>query len=72
MTSQLLALAAGLALLAGCATGEKPADEMPSGREQTLVELRAVFLGARDAHAVPAELARSRYDLPADVVEQLL
>ena len=45
MTSQLLALAAGLALLAGCATGEKPADEMPSGREQTLVELRAVVTG---------------------------
>ena len=45
MTSQLLALAAGLALLAGCATGEKPADEKPSGREQTLVEMRAVVTG---------------------------
>lgn len=54
MTSQLLALAAALALLAGCATGEKPADEKPSGREQTLVEMRAVVIGVDQKHRLLA------------------
>jgi hypothetical protein len=54
MTSQLLALAAALALLAGCATGEKPADEKPSGREQTLVEMRAVVIGIDQKHRLLA------------------
>jgi len=44
MTSRLLALAATLALLAGCASGGKPGDK-PSGAEQTLIELRAVVAG---------------------------
>ena len=45
MTSHLLALAASLALLAGCASGGKPNDDKPSGREQRLIELRAVVTG---------------------------
>jgi hypothetical protein len=45
VTARLLALAATLALLAACANGGKPADEKPSGREQTLVEMRAVVIG---------------------------
>jgi hypothetical protein len=44
-TSHLLALAASLALLAGCASGGKPIDDKPSGREQRLVELRALVTG---------------------------
>jgi hypothetical protein len=42
----LLCLAASLAFLAACASGGKPADEKPSGREETLVEMRAVVIGA--------------------------
>lgn len=45
MTSQLLAIVASIALLAGCATGGKPADDRPSGHEQRLIELRAVVTG---------------------------
>ena len=45
MTSHLLALAASLALLAGCASGGKPTDDKPSGREQRLVEQRALITG---------------------------
>jgi len=37
--AQIIALAASLALLAGCASGGKPADEKPSGREQALVDI---------------------------------
>jgi hypothetical protein len=32
-------------LLAGCASGGKPTDDKPSGREQRLIELRAVVTG---------------------------
>ena len=45
MTSHMLALAASLALLAGCASGGKPTDDKPSGREQRLVEQRALITG---------------------------
>lgn len=45
MTSHLIAVAASLALLAGCASGGKPADDRPSGREQRLVEQRALVTG---------------------------
>jgi len=44
VTSRLLALAATLALLAGCSSGAKPSENR-SGGEQTLVELRAVVVG---------------------------
>jgi hypothetical protein len=54
MKLQLLALAASLALLAGCATGEKQADEKPGGREQTLVEMRAVVIGVDQKHRLLA------------------
>jgi len=37
--AQIIALAASLALLAGCASGGKPAAEKPRGREQTLVDI---------------------------------
>ncbi|HEV3008842.1 MAG TPA: hypothetical protein VGX52_07405 [Burkholderiales bacterium] len=45
MTIRSLAFAANLAFLAACASGGKPAAEKPSGREQTLVEMRAVVIG---------------------------
>jgi len=45
MTMRLLAFAATLAFAAACASGGKPADEKPGGREQTLVEMRAVVIG---------------------------
>lgn len=45
MKLHLCALLAGLALLAGCATGPKPADDKPSGQEQRLTEKRAVVAG---------------------------
>lgn len=45
MTSHLLALVASLVLLAGCASGGKPTDDKPSGREQSLIEVRAVVTG---------------------------
>ena len=45
MTTRFIILVASLALLAGCASAGKPADEKPSGREQTLVEMRAVVTG---------------------------
>jgi hypothetical protein len=41
MRSRLLALAATLALLAGCAVSSRQGDERPSGREQRLIELSA-------------------------------
>ena len=40
-----LVLAATFALLAACASGPNPADDKPGGREQTLVEIRAVVIG---------------------------
>jgi hypothetical protein len=40
-----MVLVASLAFLAGCASGGKPADGKPGGREQTLVEMRAVVIG---------------------------
>ena len=42
---KIAALLASLALLAGCASGGKFADEKPSGSEQALVEVRAVVIG---------------------------
>jgi len=42
---RLPALAATLAFLAACANGGQPADEKPSGREETLVEMSAVVIG---------------------------
>ena len=45
MRTRLLTLAATLALLAACATGGTTGEERPSGREQTLVETRAVVIG---------------------------
>ena len=45
MTSHMLVVAASLALLAGCASGGKPTDDKPSGREQRLVEQRALITG---------------------------
>ena len=45
MRSHLFALLATAAFLAGCTTGAKPTHDMPSGGEQTLVELRAVVAG---------------------------
>lgn len=54
MTSNLLALAASLAMLVGCASGGKPADDKPSGREQTLVEMRAVVIGVDRKHRLLA------------------
>ena len=45
MTARFSILVASLALLAGCASGGKPADEKPGGREQALVEVRAVVIG---------------------------
>lgn len=54
MTIRLFALAATLALLAACATGDKPADEKPGGREQMLVEARAVVIGVDQKHRLLA------------------
>jgi hypothetical protein len=54
MRNRLLVLAASLALLAGCTTMEKPADDKPSGREQRLVELRAVVIGVDQQHRLIA------------------
>lgn len=54
MTPQALALLAGLVLLAGCASGAKPADEKPRGREQTLVETRAMVIGVDQANRLLA------------------
>jgi hypothetical protein len=45
MTSRLLPLVASLVLLAGCASGGKPTDDKPSGREQSLIEVRALVTG---------------------------
>jgi len=42
---RLLGLAVTLAFLAACVSGGKPADEKPSGREQTLVEMSALVIG---------------------------
>lgn len=45
MTSRLLTVVASLVLLAGCASVGKPTDDKPSGREQSLIEVRAVVTG---------------------------
>jgi hypothetical protein len=55
----LLTFLASLALLAGCATGMPPtdrkaADDKPTGREQTLLELRAVVTGLDQRHRLLA------------------
>jgi len=54
MTVRFMVLVASLAFLAGCASGAKPADEKPSGREQTLVEMRAVVVGVDQKHRLLA------------------
>jgi hypothetical protein len=54
MTARFSILVASLALLAGCASSGKPADEKPSGREQRLVELRAVVIGVDQKHRLLA------------------
>jgi len=43
-----------VALLAGCASAGKPADEKPRGREQALVEVRAVVIGVDQKHRLLA------------------
>jgi hypothetical protein len=54
MTERFIVIVAALALLAGCASGGKPADEKPSGREQTVVEARAVVIGVDQKHRLLA------------------
>ena len=54
MTARFIILVASLALLVGCASGGKPADEKPSGREQRLVEVRAVVIGVDQKHRLLA------------------
>jgi hypothetical protein len=54
MTIRLLFLAASLAFVAACATAEKPADDKPSGREQRLVEVRALVIGVDQKHRLLA------------------
>ena len=54
MTARFIILVASLALLAGCASGGKPADGKPGGREQTLVEMRAVVIGVDQKHRLLA------------------
>jgi len=54
MTARFIVLVASLAMLAGCASGGKPADETPGGREQTLLEMRAVVIGVDQKHRLLA------------------
>lgn len=54
MTIRLLALAATAAFVAACATADKPADVKPGGREQRLVEMRAVVIGVDQKHRLLA------------------
>ena len=54
MTARFSILVASLALLAGCASGGKPSDGKPGGREQTLVEMRAVVIGVDQKHRLLA------------------
>ena len=66
----IIALAASLALLAGCASGGKPADENPSGREQTLVEMRAVVIGVDQVNRLLALEAADGGRLVLPVAEE--
>jgi len=68
--AQIIALAASLALLAGCASGGKPADEKPSGREQTLVEMRAVVIGVDQVNRLLALEAADGARLVLPVAEE--
>jgi len=68
--AQIIALAASLALLAGCASGGKPADEKPSGREQTLVEMRAVVIGVDQVNRLLALEAAAGGRLVLPVAEE--
>ena len=68
--AQIIALAASLALLAGCASGGKPADEKPSGREQTLVEMRAVVIGVDQVNRLLALEAADGGRLVLPVAEE--
>ena len=54
MTIRYPILVATLALAAGCATGQKPPDDKPSGREQTVIEVRAVVIGVDQKHRLLA------------------
>ena len=59
MTSHRLALLALLAFAGGCAhmadlSGAKPADDRPSGHEQSLIEQRAVVTGVDQQHRLLA------------------
>ncbi len=45
MKSNLLTLLASVVVLGGCATGAQPIDDKPNGREQKVVEQRAVIVG---------------------------
>ena len=51
---KIAALLAIATVLAGCASPGKPADEKPGGREQTLVEMRAVVIGVDQKHRLLA------------------
>jgi len=68
--AQIIALAASLALLAGCASGGKPADEKPSGREQALVEMRAVVIGVDQVNRLLALEAADGGRLVLPVAEE--
>jgi len=54
MASRLLALVTSLALLAGCTSLAKHSDDRPSGREQRLIEQRAVVTGVDQQHRLLA------------------
>jgi hypothetical protein len=53
-TIKATVVVAALAFVAACATGERTADEKPSGQEQMLVELRAVVIGVDQKHRLLA------------------
>jgi hypothetical protein len=54
MTIRVIVLAATLAFVSACATGGKPADDKPSGHEQTLIEMRAVVTAVDQQHRLLA------------------
>ena len=66
----LPAVVASLALVAGCATLEKPIAEKPSGREQKLVEMRAVVAGVDQPRRLLALKADDGATLVLPVAEE--
>ena len=54
ITIRLLFLAAALALVGACATSPRPPAEKPGGREQALIEMRAVVIGVDQKHRLLA------------------